>query len=81
MVLHPAQPVLLAESADAKRALRRLQGKDRLWFAGAWTRYGFHEDGLMSGIAVARALGAGVPWPTNVPAADDLAAAYPGVDA
>lgn len=74
-------PVFLAESAEAKRALRRLQGKDRLWFAGAWTRYGFHEDGLMSGIAVARALGASVPWPTNVPAADDLAAAYPGVDA
>ncbi len=74
-------PVFLAESADAKRALRRLQGRDRLWFAGAWTRYGFHEDGLMSGIAVARALGASVPWPTNVPAADDLAAAYPGVDA
>jgi predicted NAD/FAD-binding protein len=73
-------PVFLAESAEAKRALRSLQGRDGMWFAGAWTRYGFHEDGLMSGIAVARALGAAVPWPTNVPAADDLAAAYPGVD-
>jgi predicted NAD/FAD-binding protein len=73
-------PVFLAESADAKRALRRLQGQGGIWFAGAWTRYGFHEDGLMSGIAVAKALGAGVPWPTNVPAANDLEAAYPGVD-
>jgi predicted NAD/FAD-binding protein len=27
-----------------------------VWFCGAWTRYGFHEDGLMSGLAVADAL-------------------------
>ena len=74
-------PVFLAESADAKRALRRLQGQHHTWFAGAWTRYGFHEDGLMSGIAVAKALGAVVPWETNVPAADDLHRVYPGVDA
>ena len=74
-------PVFLATSATTKRALRALQGKHRMWFAGAWTRYGFHEDGLMSGIAVAKALGANVPWATNVPAADDLASIYPGVDA
>jgi hypothetical protein len=35
----------------------------------------------MSGIAVARALGAVVPWTTNTPAANDLATPYPGVDA
>ena len=74
-------PVFLADSANAKRALRRIQGQRRTWFAGAWTRYGFHEDGLMSGIAVAKALGATVPWSTNVPAANDLASTYPGVDA
>jgi uncharacterized protein len=73
-------PVFLPESVNAKRGLRALQGKQRTWFAGAWTRYGFHEDGLMSGIAVAKALGAHVPWHTNVPAANDLASAYPGVD-
>ena len=73
-------PVFLADSANAKRALRRIQGQRRTWFAGAWTRYGFHEDGLMSGIAVAKALGATVPWSTNVPAANDLASTYPGVD-
>lgn len=73
-------PVFLPESVGAKRDLRRLQGQRRTWFAGAWTRYGFHEDGLMSGIAVAKALGATVPWDTNVPAANDLASAYPGVD-
>jgi predicted NAD/FAD-binding protein len=74
-------PVFLADSALAKRALRGIQGLRQTWFAGAWTRYGFHEDGLMSGIAVAKALGAVVPWPTDVPAADDLSQSYPGVDA
>lgn len=73
-------PVFLAESAAAKRALRHLQGRQRTWFAGAWTRYGFHEDGLMSGIAVAKALGATVPWTTGVPAANDLSRPYPGID-
>jgi predicted NAD/FAD-binding protein len=27
-----------------------------VWFAGAWTGYGFHEDGLKSGLAVAHAI-------------------------
>ena len=32
-----------------------------MWFAGAWTRYGFHGDGLLSGLAtVAQALEAKV---------------------
>ncbi len=73
-------PLFLAESLSAKRALRVQQGKRNSWYAGAWTRYGFHEDGLMSGIAVARALGAKTPWQTNTPAANDLTAVYPGID-
>jgi predicted NAD/FAD-binding protein len=78
--IHYDHPVFLAESVTAKRQVRHLQGQRRTWFAGAWTRYGFHEDGLMSGIAVARALGAKVPWTTLVPAANDLGTPYPGVD-
>ena len=73
-------PLFLASSVTAKKTLRQLQGLQNTWYAGAWTRYGFHEDGLMSGIAVARALGATTPWQTNTPAANDLTAAYPGVD-
>ncbi len=79
--MHYDHPVFLADSAESKRELRGIQGQRRTWYAGAWTRYGFHEDGLMSGIAVALALGAKVPWTTNVPAANDLSRAYPGVDA
>ncbi|MBL8522078.1 MAG: FAD-dependent oxidoreductase [Betaproteobacteria bacterium] len=79
--IHYEHPAFLAGSAVAKRQLRAVQGRRNIWYAGAWTRYGFHEDGLMSGIAVAKALGATVPWQTNVPAANDPTTPYPGVDA
>ncbi len=66
-----SHPVFLPESVAAQRDLPQIQGQGGLWFAGAWTRYGFHEDGVRSGIAVARALGAIPPWKTEVQAAND----------
>jgi len=38
----------------AQQRLPAIQGLNRAWFAGAWTRYGFHEDGLRSALKVAR---------------------------
>lgn len=32
--------------------LPAIQGQGGLWWAGAWTGYGFHEDGLKSGLRV-----------------------------
>ncbi len=55
-------PMYSAEAIAAQRALNRIQGVGRIWFAGAWTRYGFHEDGILSGVRVAEALGAPLPW-------------------
>lgn len=46
----------------AQAALAGLQGANRTWFCGAWTTYGFHEDGLHSGLWVAERLGAVAPW-------------------
>lgn len=33
-----------------------IQGKNRTWFCGSYTRYGFHEDAMMSGLDVAERL-------------------------
>jgi uncharacterized protein len=47
-----AHPVFDRAAIQAQRELPSIQGRSRVWFCGAWTRYGFHEDGLMSGLAV-----------------------------
>jgi predicted NAD/FAD-binding protein len=40
----------------AQAQLPKIQGTSHLWFCGAWTRYGFHEDGLMSALNVVAGL-------------------------
>lgn len=52
----------------AQEALPTIQGANHTHYAGAWAGYGFHEDGLASGIAVAEALGGSVPWRAPAPA-------------
>jgi uncharacterized protein len=51
-----AHPVFDRAAVTAQGELPRIQGRSHVWFCGAWTRYGFHEDGLMSGLAVAEGL-------------------------
>jgi hypothetical protein len=55
-------PQYNAAAFAAQKRLNEIQGHRHTWFCGAWTGYGFHEDGLRSGLAVAEALGANVPW-------------------
>ncbi|MCC2656565.1 MAG: FAD-dependent oxidoreductase [Panacagrimonas sp.] len=45
-------------SVESHRDLHRIQGRGGLWFAGAWTQYGFHEDGLTSGLRAVRGVDA-----------------------
>ncbi|XP_042438219.1 uncharacterized protein LOC122023874 [Zingiber officinale] len=47
---HPF-PSVAASKASLK--LENIQGKRRIWFSGAYQGYGFHEDGLKAGVAVA----------------------------
>ncbi len=51
-----AHPVFDLAAIEAQKRLPALQGQQNTWFAGAWTGYGFHEDGLKSGLQVGRAL-------------------------
>ncbi|MNR84283.1 15-cis-phytoene desaturase [compost metagenome] len=48
-----AHPIFDAAAIAAQHKLPAIQGQQNTWFAGAWTGYGFHEDGLKSGLAVA----------------------------
>ena len=49
-------PVFDATAIAAQAGVAQLQGQRRTWFCGAWTGYGFHEDGLKAGQRVGRAL-------------------------
>ena len=49
-------PVFDASATRAQQRLPQLQGERNTWFAGAWTGYGFHEDGLRSGLEVAQSV-------------------------
>ena len=51
-----AHPVFDVAAIQAQRQLPGLQGLQHSYFCGAWTGYGFHEDGLKSGLAVAQLL-------------------------
>ncbi len=55
-------PQFDAAALDAQQKLSSIQGHNHTYFAGAWTGYGFHEDGLRSGLEVAVKLGAAVPF-------------------
>lgn len=73
-----AHPQFDGEALRAQGRRQEIQGRDRLWFAGAYWGYGFHEDGLRSGLEVAAALGAAAPWwPAGNAAPGPLVAATP----
>ncbi|MCV2360616.1 FAD-dependent oxidoreductase [Paucibacter sp. TC2R-5] len=51
-----AHPVFDRPAVAAQARLPLIQGEGHVWYCGAWTRYGFHEDGLLSGLSVAKQL-------------------------
>jgi len=64
-----AHPVFDRAAIAAQARLADIQGVANTWFAGAWTGYGFHEDGLKSGLAVAQAIKHRAPLPVPLAAA------------
>jgi len=67
-------PQFGTDAMEIQGRLREIQGGNNTYFAGAWTGYGFHEDGLTSGILAAEALGATLPWRMNAAQSPELAA-------
>lgn len=61
-------PLFDAAAMQAQKRLWDLQGRNRLWFAGSYFGYGFHEDALQAGLAVAEDLGGMMrPWCVDEP--------------
>jgi len=56
---HYAHPVFDLAAIRAQAQLPALQGHKGTFFCGAWTGYGFHEDGLKSGLDVAARIAGG----------------------
>ncbi|UNI19836.1 hypothetical protein JDV02_005983 [Purpureocillium takamizusanense] len=58
-----SHPLYTPTAVRAQKLLRNIQNKRGISYAGAWTKYGFHEDGFSSGLLVAQEhLGAKLPF-------------------
>jgi hypothetical protein len=55
-------PLYTIAAMRAQRELPSVNGKRGVHFAGAWTGYGFHEDGFLSGVKAGMKCGGSVPW-------------------
>jgi len=55
-----AHPVFTLDGIAAQQRWAQINGVNRTWFCGAYWRNGFHEDGVVSAMRVAAALG--VAW-------------------
>jgi predicted NAD/FAD-binding protein len=63
-------PMFDSRATDAQKRLGEIQGRDRIWFSGAYQGYGFHEDGLRAAVAVARGFDVRPPWEGATPDQD-----------
>nr|MCH9798645.1 amine oxidase [Betaproteobacteria bacterium] len=57
-----SHPIFDYNAIVSQDKLDRIQGKRNYWFCGAYQRYGFHEDGLLSAVNVVKLLGGTIPW-------------------
>tara|TARA_Y100000589_G_C27186399_1_gene642857 strand:+ start:151 stop:1419 length:1269 start_codon:yes stop_codon:yes gene_type:complete len=58
-----SHPLFTKETFEAQKQILNLQGKKNTWFCGAYLGYGFHEDGIKSGLKVAENIsGLKRPW-------------------
>jgi predicted NAD/FAD-binding protein len=53
-------PVYTSRGIAAQKRFHEISGKDRIHFCGAYSGYGFHEDGVKSALAVCESFGKGL---------------------
>ena len=57
-----SHPIFDVKAIKAQKKIQSIQGKNGLWFCGAYQRYGFHEDGLLSAVNIAKKMDVEIPW-------------------
>ncbi len=55
-------PIFDLKTIAAQEKLPQIQGKRNIFFCGAYTRYGFHEDGLLSAIKIINQMSIKAKW-------------------
>ena len=55
-------PIFNSKTNEAQSKMIEIQGKNNIFYAGAWLKYGFHEDGIASAVNISKALNVAVPW-------------------
>jgi predicted NAD/FAD-binding protein len=61
-VIDYQHPVFDPQAMHAQAQLPDIQGLKSCWFTGAYTGYGFHEDGLASAVRLAKQWQISLPW-------------------
>lgn len=61
-VINYSHPLFDSKAIQSQSRLDMIQGINNSYFIGAWTGYGFHEDGLKSAVKIAKKLNLKVPW-------------------
>ena len=81
-------PLFDRAAMAAQKTIAEIQGLHRLWFAGSYMGYGFHEDGIQAGLAAAEDMSlrlCGEPGrverPWSIEDAQKRIAPYPGASA
>ena len=59
---HPLFDLEAVQSQGRLKELNKKDGVNRTFYCGAWFRYGFHEDGLLSAVELCNNLLGGDPW-------------------
>ena len=55
-------PIFNSKTNEAQSKMIEIQGKNNIFYAGAWLKYGFHEDGIQSSSYICKLLNCDLPW-------------------
>ncbi len=55
-------PIFNFKTNEAQSKIIEIQGKNNIFYVGAWLKYGFHEDGIASAVSISKTLNVVVPW-------------------